>query len=459
MKYRRASMALAITSILALPTAAFAAVSAEEAERLGKDLTCVGAEHAGNAAGTIPEYTGKYLGKVPGWDHKPHSGEHPKDPYANEKPRLVITAANYKEYSENLTEGQQAMFAKYPETFRMEVFTSHRDFRYPEFVCERAKINATTAKVVDDGFGVEGLGSNLFPIPKTAMEVLWNHQLPYRDWTEESTRDIITVGANGSNGFGRSYGLCLSPSNNPDPNNPPQTIGLSAMCSTFTLLPTRDRGNASLAHEPYNYKVSGRTAWAYNSGTRRVRLAPGYGYDQSLSGSNGSLTIDEDRLFNGPPDRYNWALIGKKEIYIPANGYKTEVADLKYKDLLTKSHPAPDKIRYELRRVWVLEATLKDKSRHIYGKRRMFLDEDTWHTVMADNYDARGNLWKYAFINTIYHPDMSAWRAGASFYHDLNTGDYVAYNLTNESRLSSIVNKGDQKENDFTPDRLRAQGR
>lgn len=458
MIYRRASMALAIASVLALPSAAFAAVSAEEAAKLGNELTCVGAERAGNAEGTIPEYTGKYLGKVPGWNIKPHSGDHPIDPYADEKPRLVLTAANYKEHADKLSEGQKAMFEKYPDTYRMEVYPTHRDFRYPEFVCERAKENALTAKVVDDGYGIDGISHNPFPIPKTAMEALWNHQLPYRDWTEESTRDIVTVGAGGSYGYGRSYGKCLALSN--DPNVTPHSKdGISAMCRTEVVLPTRDSGNTSMAHEPYNYLTSSRTAWSYNAGTRRVRLAPGYGYDQSLGGSNGTMTIDEDRLFNGAPDRYNWELKGKKEVFIPANGYKTEVADLKYKDLLTPNHADPKYIRYELRRVWILEATLKETSRHLYGKRRLYLDEDTWHAVMADNYDTRGNLWKFAFLNTIYHPDMSAWRSGASFYHDLNTGDYVGYNLTNERRISSIINKGDQKKSDYTPDRLRAQGR
>lgn len=457
MIYRRASMALAIASVLALPTASFAAVSAAEAEKLGNELTCVGAERAGNAEGTIPEYTGKYLGEVPGWKHVPQSGGHPVDPYADEKPRLVITAANFKEHADYLGAGQKAMFEKYPDTYRMEVYPTHRDFRYPEFVCERAKENALTAKVVDDGYGVEGIGHNLFPIPKSALEVLWNHQLPYRDWTEESTRDIVVVGASGSKSYGRTKGLCLAPSNNP--NKKPVTEGLSAYCLTTTILPTRERGDASLAHEPYNYLTNPRTAWSYNSGTRRVRLAPGYGYDQSLSGSGGAMTIDEDRLFNGAPDRYDWELIGKQEMFIPANSYRTEVGDLKYDDLLSKNHPNPDHIRYEQRRVWVLEAKLKEGSRHLYGKRRMYLDEDTWHTVMADNYDGRGNLWKYAFANTIYHPDMSAWRSAASFYHDLNTGNYVAYNLTNERRNSVVINKGDVDADDFTPDRLRAAGR
>ena len=458
MRYRGASMALTLTSFLALPTVGFAAVSAEEAEKLGNELTCVGAERAGNAEGTIPEYTGKYLGEVPGWNPEPHSGAHPIDPYADEKPRLVITADNVSEYKDKLSEGQVAMFEKYPETFRMDVYPSHRDFRYPDFVCERAKINATTAVVIDDGYGVEGIGHNPFPIPKNAMEALWNHQLPYRDWTEESTRDIMTVQPDGNIANGRTYGKCLALSN--DPNETPYTKdGIASMCRTETVLPTRDRGNTSMNHEPYNYGSGSRLAWSYNAGTRRVRLAPGYGYDQSLSGSSGAMTIDEDRLFNGGPDRYNWELIGKKEMFIPANAYRTDVADLKYDELLTKNHENPDYIRYELRRVWVIEATLKDTSRHLYGKRRMFLDEDTWHAVVSDNYDTRGNLWKYAFVNYYYPPDMSAWRAGSSFYHDLNSGVYVGYNLTNERRQASIINKGDQRKSDYTPDRLRAGGR
>lgn len=457
MKYRRASIAIALTSILALPAVSFAAVSAEEAEKLGKELTCVGAEQAGNAAGTIPPYTGKYLGEVPGWNHVPHSGSHPVDPYADEQPRIVVTAANYKEHAEFLSEGQKAMFVKHPETYRMEVYPSHRDFRYPDMVCERAKWNALNAKVVDDGYGVEGIAHNLFPIPQSAMEVLWNHQLPYRDWTEDGVRDVITVSANGTKGYGRAHGVCLSLSNNP--HETPYTKGVASTCRTETILPTRDRGGASLIKEPYNYLKESRLAWSYNAGTRRVRLAPGYGYDQSLSGSNGSLTIDEDRLFNGAPDRYNWRLVGKQEKFIPANGFRTESADIKYDDLLTTGHADPKYIRYEQRRVWVLEATLKESSRHVYGKRVMYLDEDTWHIVMADNYDTRGNLWKYAFINMYYHPDMSAWKAGSSYFHDLNTGDYVGYTLVNERRHAGIINKGDLTESDFTPDRLRALGR
>lgn len=445
---------------MALTGFANAAVSPQEAERLGQDLTCVGAERAGNADGTIPEFKGLYVGKVPGWDAPPHSGAHPVDPYAEDRPILVITSANMVDHTDKLTDGQKAMFNRYPKTYKINVYEGRREFAYPEVVCERAKWNALNAEIVDDGFGYKGLGYLPFPIPKSAMEVLWNHQLPFRAWTENVIRDIASVTSSGSIGWGRMYGRCLAPPMDPDPNLRPSTSDpVSAYCINEVQLPLREQGNTSLNQEPYNYRTAARTAWSYNTGTRRVRLAPGYGYDQPLGGSNGLMTIDEDRLFNGAPDRYNWELVGKQEVLIPANAYKVHSKDISYKDLLMVNHPNPEFLRYELRRVWVIEATVKPTSRHLYGKRRLYLDEDTWHAVMADNYDSRGDLWKHAIVNYYYHPDTSAWQAGISFYHDLNSGGYIAYNLTNERERGIILNKGDMYPEMFTPDRLRAMGR
>lgn len=453
---------ISLAAAISMTIAGFAnaAVSPEEAERLGQDLTCVGAERAGNADGSIPEFKGLYVSKVPGWDAAPHSGAHPIDPFAADQPIMVITAANMAEHADKLTDGQQAMFKRYPDTYKINVYEGRREFAYPEVVCERAKWNALNAEVVDDGFGYTGLGYVPFPIPKSAMEVLWNHQLPFRAWTQDEIRDIASVTASGSIGWGRSHGRCLAPPMDPDPNLRPHTDdGVSAYCTTEVLLPLRERGNTSLNHEPYNYRIAARTAWSYNTGTRRVRLAPGYGYDQPLGGSNGLMTIDEDRLFNGAPDRYDWTLVGKQEVIIPANAYKVHGKDVSYKDLLTVNHPNPEFLRYELRRVWVIEANVKPGSRHLYGKRRLFIDEDNWHAVMADNYDSRGDLWKHAIINYYYHPDTSAWQAGTSFFHDLNSGGYIGYTLANERERAAILNKGEMDPSQFTPDRLRAMGR
>ena len=170
------------------------------------------------------------------------------------------------------------------------------------------------------------------------------------------------------------------------------------------------------------------------------------------------MTIDSDRLFNGSPERYNWKSLGKREIYIPANAYKIHGSGVKYADLLKPGHENPDFTRYELRRVWVVEATLKEGYRHLYGKRVLFLDEDTGQAVMSDYYDTRGQLWQQAAVHYYYAFDAQLWHAGTSFYHDLLSGSYVAYNLFQERPLGPILNKGDLNASMFTPAAARNAG-
>lgn len=460
MKITRTGVMLAAAmaaNVLATATAS-AQVSPAEAAKLGNELTCVGAEKAGNAAGTIPPYTGKYLGEVPGWNHVKYSGGQPVDPYADEQPILVITAQNMSQYEDKLTDGQKALLKRYPTTYKMNIYPGHRDFRYPDYVCRRAMSNALNAKLVDDGMGVEGLGQVPFPIPKNGMEVLWNHQLPARAYTEEKTSDLASVLPNGSIGWGRAYARSMSQANSPTVE-PRTEDKIQAMGNNTTLKPARDNGVISISHEPYNFLTSPRQAWNYSPSTRRVRLLPGYGYDQPMIGTNGTMTVDEDRLFNGSPERFTWKLIGKREIYSPANAFKANAGTVKYADMLTPNHANPDLMRYELRRVWVVEADLKEGYRHVYGKRVLFIDEDTWNSVMADNYDARGQLWKHAMINYYYHPDMSGWQAGSQFFMDLNSGQYTGYGMTNEAKKGPILNEGKFKPDQYTADAARAMGR
>ncbi len=231
-------LAAAITATTGGLGSAYAQVSPQEAAKLGKELTCVGAEQAGNAEGTIPPYTGKYLGEVPGWNHVKFSGDQPVDPYAAEKPILVITAQNMSEYESKLTDGQKALLKKYPTTYKMNIYPGHRDFRYPDYVCRRAMDNALHAKLVNDGLGIEGLGQVPFPIPKSGMEVLWNHQLPARAYTEEKISDLASVLPNGSIGWGRAHARNLSQANSPTVE-PKTEDRIQAMSYNTTLKPAR----------------------------------------------------------------------------------------------------------------------------------------------------------------------------------------------------------------------------
>lgn len=448
---------LAATALLYSGLAA-AKVTAAEAEKLGKDLTCVGAEKAANKDGSIPEFSGKWLGTPPGIAYKPNVGQHPVDPYASEKPLYTITAANMAQYASRLSDGQKAMFAKYPASFRIPVYPGHRDFRYPDGVCAIAKKNATEAEMTDGGLGFTGLkGAVPFPIAKSGDEAVMNHTYPYRAYNEDITRDFANVDPNGKITWGRGWNRSLSIVNMPDQLGKPME-GVQAMTRSLTLLPEREKGIISVSSEPVNFAKGKRLAWSYDPGTRRVRQVPEYGFDQPLNGSGGKMTIDSDRLFNGSPERYNWKLVGKQELYIPANSYKIHGNTIKYADLIKPGHANPDYMRYELRRVWVLEANLKPGYRHLYAKRVLYLDEDTWHAVMSDYYDGRGKLWQHALINYYYAYDMQAWHAGSSFYHDLNSGGYVGYNLFQEAKLGPILNRGDLKPSMFTPEAARSAG-
>lgn len=453
-------MPLAAAVVLALPVVANAKVSAAEADRLGKDLTCIGAEKAGSKDGAIPEFSGKWLGTPPTMKgYTPNVGQHPVDAYPDEKPLFVITAENLQKYAANLSEGQKAMFAKFPKTYRIPVYQTHRDFRYPDSVCVNAKKNALNAEVADGGLGVKNAvkGAVPFPIPKTGEEALFNTLLPYRAYNEVTTRDFANVAPNGSVSWGRANNINYDLVNHPDNTGKPLE-GVMAYSRSLVMLPEREKGNVSVSSEPVNFAEGKRLAWQYDPGTRRVRQLPEFGFDQPLTGTGGKMTIDSDRLFNGSPERYTWTVVGKKEMYVPANSYRIHSKDVKYADLIKPGHPNPDLGRYELRRVWVIEGKLKDGFRHVYGKRVLFADEDSWQPAMTDMYDARGQLWQHALIHHYYAPDINAYQAGTSFYHDLNSGGYVGYNLFQEAKQGPILNKGDLKPAMFTPEAARTAG-
>src|SRR5690606_4613234 len=81
--------------VLALTSgSALAAMTAEEAARLGAELTPMGAEKAGNADGTIPAWAGGIRNAAEAGFPNYKTGDHHPDPYANDKPLFTITADN-----------------------------------------------------------------------------------------------------------------------------------------------------------------------------------------------------------------------------------------------------------------------------------------------------------------------------------------------------------------------------
>lgn len=417
-----------------------AKVSPQEAAQLGQQLTCMGAEKAGTAAG-VAAYSGQWLGAAPGMTQT--DKRLPSDPYAAEKPLYTITATNLPQYADKLSEGQKAMFRKFPNSFRMQVYPSHRDFRYDDSICQVVAKNAAEAELAADGLSVINgyMGASPFPLPKNGLELLWNAALPAMTHVEYRDTDLAIVYPNGNITWGAQKVWVLARANDPQLRGSPHE-GLAVMARAATLLPEREKGLMTRVIDKFTMGKEARLAWQYLPATRRVRQAPGFGFDMPMASSANTLTIDDARIFNGSGERYDWQLLGKREIYIPYNNYRLEAAsvgDNKYAALLSTHHPNPDLVRWELHRVWVLEARLKEGFRHLYPRRVFYIDEDSWLFTMADTYDAQGRIWKFNWINNVYQPGPNVFNQFSAFYHDLNSGIYTVYDLTQGKAHGVVV--------------------
>lgn len=395
----------------------------------GAESNCMGAEIAGSETG-VAAYTGSYVGRWPGL--RAERGYDP-GPYANEAPLFTITADNYMQHAERLSAGMKALLQAYPERFRMPVYPSHRDFGFPDWACAVARHNAAHARLIDDGQGVEGLGgAPAFPVPRNGLEAIWSAKTAYRAWTEQVVGDIAYVYPGNKIAWGRYTLRSMSMMNRPDADpRPSLTEKIAAYFFASYALPERDRGLTSVGFQFNHYGKGSTQAWQYQPGTRRVRQAPEVGYDYPVP-PGGLHTSDEDSGFNGAPDRYEWTLLGKREIYVPYHNFRINDPALRYADLLTQDTLNPDYLRYELHRVWVVEARLKAGMRHIYSRRTLYIDEDSWQILTADHYDNQGELWRVPVILYFYSQESASHHRGVQVFHDLTARAYAAVNLVNE---------------------------
>jgi hypothetical protein len=422
----------AICAALALSvTTAVAKVPEAELARLDTDLTPMGAVRAGNEAGNIPEWTGGLTEAPAGYV----DGQHMVNPFPDDQPLFTITAANVDQYADNLSPGQVALFKKYPETYKMNVYQTRRTAALPEDVYAKARQNGLTAELVNDGNGVVNFEvAHAFPIPQNAHEVLWNHLTRYRGGVAERTYVQVPVQANGAFVPVRITDTFTWPDFLEGGKDPEKDRNMLLYFTYAISSPPQLTGTVLLVHETVDQVQDTRRAWLYNAGQRRVRRAPQVAYDGPGQGSDGTRTADDFDMFNGAPDRYDWKLVGKKEVYIPYNSYMLTSPDLKYKQIHPKSHMNQDYARYELHRVWQVEATLKESQRHIYAKRVFFIDEDTWQVVIKDQYDGQGQLWRIGEAHVVQYYNVNVPWIAVETLMDIDDGRYLTLGLTNEEK-------------------------
>jgi hypothetical protein len=192
-------------------------------------------------------------------------------------------------------------------------------------------------------------------------------------------------------------------------------------------------GTVRINLEPIGFRRTERDSFIFNTSQKRLRREEHAEYDSEALAVGGLRVLDQYDGFNGTPDRFDWKLQGKKEIYVPYNAYRLGDKSLKASQVLGKYSVDADLVRYELHRVWVVEATVKTGFRHVYPKRTFYLDEDSWAVLYEDAYDTRGNLWRVAM-----HPPMQVYDVPTPFYrahvyHDLSNGGYLVEGLDNAS--------------------------
>lgn len=437
----RASI-LALTIALGASSGVTAGATPEEIKKLGTTLTIWGAEMAGNADKTIPPYTG---GINPPADYDPSKPGFRPDPFAGEKPLFSITAANADKYADKLTEGVKEMLKKYP-SFRIDVYPTHRTAKYPKYVLDNTLKNASSCKLAENLLQISGTcyGGVPFPIPKNGSEVMWNRTLKYDQFAYYSPAQTSTmVDTRGRAILTGAFEYWQTfPAYEPGRSTPLAPDEILEYGRVDWTGPARKAGEILVLHDSVDMQNVGRRAWTYLPGQRRVKLSPDVAYDTPSPAGGGVGTVDDTQVFYGSQDRYDYKLVGKKEIFIPYNTFKLHDPNrCSSEKVFTPNHLNPDCIRWELHRVWVVEATLKDGKRHVYPRRTIYWDEDVYAVGMADNYDDAGKIYRVTWNH--YYPfyETTGHNTHEFVVHDMASGAYVRQAYTPAGGGMMVVTK------------------
>lgn len=361
-------------------------VSAQDA------LTPSGAERGASKDGNVPAWEGAPA--AGGWTYGKKRVDSFK--YKDDKPLFTIDAGNVDKYADKLSPGQVATI-KQMAGFKMDVYPSRRTCGVPDFVAENTKKNAGTAKLGTDGWSLKEANVPGFPFaqPKTGTEAMWNMKMRYRGVAIDYP--AITTAVSPRKGSAE----WITAESEQTVYFPWAAKGsrlLSTMPAVEQYVYFAYRAPAALAGGALSISIfldqPATETFYYFPGQRRVRRMPSYAYDSPQVGFENQYTLDEPYVFQGTIDRFDWKLVGKKELIVPYNAFGAYDESGKFNDLLKANGLVQSHRRYETHRVWVVEATVKSGTRHTAPKRVFYLDEDSWNAVLAEDYDGQGKIFK-----------------------------------------------------------------
>ncbi|MES2320782.1 MAG: DUF1329 domain-containing protein [Pseudomonadota bacterium] len=439
---------------------ALAGATPEEIKQLGTTLTPVGAEKAGNKDGTIPAWDGGLC--TPPANYKPvmgaAGGAPYADPYANDKPIVRVTNANLAQHAERFDEATRELFRRYP-AYAIDIYPTRRSACLPKWIYENTEKRINNPKLQAGGVGISGAHAQIpFPIPKSGYEVMWNGLLRY-----ELPHSRLTIDA----GLANTAGVITRSSTQTVDNqnlywdNTLQSVPEDKpywVLTAKTTYPTAQAGVIQMRHQFLRADQKGSMAWSYIPGQRRVRLAPEFNYDTVATTSGGILIYDEINGFDGKMDKFDFKLVGKKEMYIPYNNYKFQNASLEA--TMGKNFANPDLFRWELHRVWVVEATLKPGERHVQKKKVFYFDEDSWLISIYYSLDQAGKPHHLMQLSSMQEYEKPAPRGGNYVLYDLNRGIYGNQSKQSGPRPEDTGNYKvpPRSPNYFTPDSMAGSG-
>jgi hypothetical protein len=287
------------------------------------------------------------------------------------------------------------------------------------------------------------------------METMWNAQLRWRGESWHHQGNGYQVTADGKVVLVQKGDVVnVSPYYGKD-GTPETFAGEYWLVRATNSGPPIRAGEAILARQNVDESKSG--SWVYLTGQRRVRKLPNACCDTPAPFAAGVVSFDEVEGFSGRMDHFDWKLVGKKEAYVPYNSNRT-MQPAKDSEVVGTRHLNPDSLRWELHRVWIVEATLKAGLRHTSPRSRYYLDEDTWTPVLIDRWDANGQLWRTQFSIPVAMPDLPG-TVGLSWgTYELLTGSYYVNVLLNEYPMQYRIMSPRFPEATFTPDALAGEG-
>ncbi|OUR93246.1 hypothetical protein A9Q81_15410 [Gammaproteobacteria bacterium 42_54_T18] len=429
--------------------------ASQDVTRLGKDLTPVGAQKSANAAGTIPAWSGGLTNALPGW---PNKSNYRPNPHSDDKVMFTIDAANMNKYANKLPEAAKALFKAYPEQFKMNVYPSRRTAAFPQAYYDGIKANAKNAKLIDGGNGIEGAWGGIpFPMPASGIEAIWNHLVRYQGYSRQGSYNEDVVYDNGSRLQWDGNSVIHSPFHDPNANSKDQTAGILSKWAYTATAPARDAGEGAVVFDNISPAINPRKAWSYDPAQRRVRRSPNLTFDTP---DRPVSVVDDTEMFSGSPEKYNWKLVGKREMYIPYNNNEVNSPLANRKEVYPPGYVNSEVLRYELHRVWIVEADLKEGQRHLYAKRRFYLDEDTWNIIVSDKYDAGGSLWRASFGFPTVAPEIPLTGSGSTVHIDFKINAYFATgHTTGQGAEGQSFNQPPKKNSYYTVSALRRRGR